>query len=182
MFQPAQIGTEKGPQIGHAIFQHGQAVNAHAEGKALIFFRVNAGMGQHMRVDHAAAANFHPVITTADHQLVAVTVAAHIDLHAGLGKGEIARPEPDGDIVDLEKRRQKCFQRVFQMPHMRGLIDHQPLDLVKHRRVRLVAVAPIGAPRRDKPEGRVAGLHGAHLHGLVCVRSRSGSPSSSAVR
>ena len=171
MFQPAQIRAEKGAQIGHAIFQHSQPVNAHAESKTLIFFRVNAGMGQHMWVDHAAAANFHPVIARADHQLVAIAVAAHIHFHARLGEREITRTQPNGDIIDLEKRRQKRLQRVFQMAHMRGLIDHQPFDLMKHRRVRLVAVAAIGAPRRDKAKGRVAGLHGADLHG-ACMRAK----------
>ena len=169
MFEPAQIGLKKATQIGCAIFQHGEAVNAHTKGKALIFFRINAGMAQYMRIDHARAANLHPIIAFTDDQLIAVTIALHVYFHARLGKGEIAGAEANGDILDLEKRCQKSFQCVFQMAHMGGLIDYQPFDLMEHWRMRLVAIAAISATRRDKAERRAAFvflpvLHGAHLH------------------
>ena len=43
-------------------------------------------------------------------------------------------------------------------------VDQQALDLVEHRRVGDVAVAPVGAAGRDDPERRLAGQHGADLH------------------
>ncbi len=47
---------------------------------------------------------------------------------------------------------------------MDAAIDHQPLNLMKHRRVRRVAVAAIGAARRDDPHWRTVGDHLADLH------------------
>src|SRR3984885_6164730 len=35
MVEPAQVGFEEGAQIGHAVFEHGDAVDPHAPGKAL---------------------------------------------------------------------------------------------------------------------------------------------------
>ncbi len=50
------------------------------------------------------------------------------------------------------------------MAEVNALVDHQPLDLVKHRRVRRVAVGTIDAPRRDDPERRAVLNHRANLH------------------
>ena len=47
---------------------------------------------------------------------------------------------------------------------MGALVDDQALDLVEHRGVGLVGVAPIGAARDDHPDRRLLGQHGAHLH------------------
>ena len=40
--QPAQVTVKERPQVGDAVFQHGDSVDAHAKGKALPFFGVNA--------------------------------------------------------------------------------------------------------------------------------------------
>ena len=40
--QPAQIGLEEGAQIGDAVFQHGDALDPHAEGEALLARRIDA--------------------------------------------------------------------------------------------------------------------------------------------
>ena len=37
---------------------------------------------------------------------------------------------------------------------MDALVDHQPFDLVEHRRVRRVAVAAVDAARRDDADRR----------------------------
>ena len=47
---------------------------------------------------------------------------------------------------------------------MRALVDDEALDLVEHRRVRLVAVAAIGATRNDDADRRLLLEHGADLH------------------
>ena len=47
---------------------------------------------------------------------------------------------------------------------MRGLVDHEALDLVEHRRVRLVAVAAIRPPWHDDADRRLLRQHSADLH------------------
>ena len=42
--EPAQVAFEEGAQIGDAVFQHGDAVDAHAEGEALVALRVDAAV------------------------------------------------------------------------------------------------------------------------------------------
>jgi hypothetical protein len=44
--QPAQVGIEEGAQVGDAVFQHGDAVDAHAEGEALIDVGIDADIAQ----------------------------------------------------------------------------------------------------------------------------------------
>ena len=50
------------------------------------------------------------------------------------------------------------------MTEMRSLVDDQALDLMKHRRMRLVRIAAIGAARADHTNGRLLAEHRAHLH------------------
>ena len=50
------------------------------------------------------------------------------------------------------------------MPEMRLLVDYQPLDLMEHRRVGLVEIAAIDAPRRDDADRRLLYEHGPDLH------------------
>lgn len=40
--QPAQIALEECPQIGDAVFQHGDPVDPHTEGEALVLIGVDA--------------------------------------------------------------------------------------------------------------------------------------------
>ena len=52
MGQPAIIAVEKGAQIVHRVFQHGEAIDADAEGEALPFLRVQPGEFDDTPVDH----------------------------------------------------------------------------------------------------------------------------------
>src|SRR3546814_18289660 len=60
MFEPAQIAVEESAQVVHPIFQHGEPVDAGAEGKALPFVRIEPARLDHPAVDHAAAQPLHP--------------------------------------------------------------------------------------------------------------------------
>ncbi len=40
MLEPADIGVEKGAQIRHPVFEHGDAIDADAPGKALVDFGI----------------------------------------------------------------------------------------------------------------------------------------------
>ena len=50
------------------------------------------------------------------------------------------------------------------MAEMGGAVDDEPLDLMEHRRMRLVGVAAIGAAGADHADRRLLRQHGAHLH------------------
>ena len=51
----------------------------------------------------------------------------------------------------------------FRLAEGRAVVDDQPLDLVEHRRVRLVGVAAIGAAGADDADRRLLRQHRAHL-------------------
>src|SRR5262249_10699168 len=70
MLQPPKVGGEEGAQVGHAVFQHGDAVDPHAEGEALVALRVEADIGEHVRMHHAAAQDLEPAVALADPDLV----------------------------------------------------------------------------------------------------------------
>src|SRR5450631_3648465 len=66
MIEPAHVALEQLPEVGHAVFQHRDAVDAHAPGKALIDVGIDAAGPQHVRVHHAAAENLQPVLALAE--------------------------------------------------------------------------------------------------------------------
>src|SRR5215472_2479844 len=164
MPQPPQIRLVKGPEIRDPVLQHRDALDPHAEGKALIFRRVDAAIPQHLRVHHAAAKDLEPVATGADLQFPACARAPDIDLGRGFGERKVARAEADRQIVETEKGAAELDQTALQMTHMAHPVDHQPLDLMKHRRVRRIVVAAESPPRHDDPDWRRLCLHRADLH------------------
>ena len=74
--EPAQIGFEEGAQIGDAVFQHGDAVEAHAEGPALDLVRVHAAGADDIGMHHAGAQNLQPLVAGADLQLPAFAASS----------------------------------------------------------------------------------------------------------
>src|SRR5215831_6498948 len=162
--EPAYVGLEESAQVVHAVFEHGDAIDPHAPGESLVSIGVDAAVSQHVRMHHAAAKNFEPVVALAEADLALVAAALDVDFEGGLGKREERRPEPHFHVLDLEKCLAELGKNPLQVTEMRGLVDDQALDLMKHRCVRLVAVAPIGAARADHADRRPLGQHGAHLH------------------
>ncbi len=67
-------------------------------------------------------------------------------------------------LLDLEEGAAELLQHPFQVGEIGALVDDQPLDLMEHRRVGLVAVAAIGAARADDADRRLLAQHGSHLH------------------
>src|ERR1700724_2206124 len=123
MVEPADVGLEESPQIRHAVFQHGDTVDAHAPGEPLIDIGVEPAIFQDIRMHHAAAQNFEPILALAKADLAPLARALDIDLHRGFGKWKVTRPEPHLDIRNLEKGFAGFFENPFQMAKMRGAVD-----------------------------------------------------------
>src|SRR5215470_4477551 len=69
MREPAYVGFEERAQIGHAVLEHGDAVDPHAPGKALVLVGIEPAIAQHVRMHHAAAEDLHPVLALAEANL-----------------------------------------------------------------------------------------------------------------
>src|SRR5467141_1084341 len=149
MGEPAHVAVEQLAEIGHAILEHRDAVDAHAPGKALIDVGIDAAGAQHVRMHHAAAENLQPVLAFAETNLALVAPALDVDLERGFGERKERRPESHVDVIDLEKRLAEFVQDPFEVAEMRTLVDDETLDLVKLRCVRGIGIDPIGAARTD---------------------------------
>src|SRR6476661_4666496 len=164
MAEPAHIAFEQLPQIRHAVFQHRDAVDAHAPGEALIDIGIDATGAQNVRMHHAAAENLQPVLALAEADLALVAPALDVDLERRLREREKRWPESHVDVIDLEKRLAELVQDPFQVAEMRALVDHEAFNLVKLRRVGRIRVDAVGATWADNPDRWPLGQHGAHLH------------------
>src|ERR1035437_9240974 len=162
MGEPAHVVLEQLAQIGHAVFQHRDAVDAHAPGKALIDVGIDAAGAQHIRMQHAAAENLQPVLAFAETDFALVAPALDVELKRRLGERKERRPESHVDVIDLEERLAEFVQDPFEVAEMRALVDDEALDLVKLRRVGGVGIDAIGAARADDADRRRLRQHGAH--------------------
>ncbi len=81
-----------------------------------------------------------------------------------LDERKVARPEAHLEIA-LEERAHELGERAFQVGEADVFVDKQALDLVEHRRVRLIRIAAIDLAGRDQADRRRLALHGADLHG-----------------
>src|SRR5712675_483684 len=135
MAEPAHVAFEQLAQIGHAVFQHRDTVDAHAPGKTLIDVGIDAAGAQHVRMHHAAAENLQPVLTLAETDLSLVAPALDVDLERRLGEREERRAESHVDVIDLEERLAELVQDPFEVAEMRDLVDDEALDLMELRRM-----------------------------------------------
>src|SRR3954447_22291042 len=143
MVEPAHVVLEQLAQIGHAVFQHRDTVDAHAPGKALVDVGIDAAGAQHVRMHHAAAENFQPVLALAETNFALVAPALDVDLERGLRERKERRPESHVDVIDLEERLAELVQDPFEVPEMRSLVDHEAFDLVELRRMGRIGIDAI---------------------------------------
>src|SRR5690606_19380735 len=77
----AAVALHHVPHVRDAVAQHEDALDAEAEGEALVLLGVDPGRAQHVRVDHAAAAHLDPAGTPAD---AAVRIGVVLDPVTGI--------------------------------------------------------------------------------------------------
>src|SRR3979411_29498 len=104
MVEPAHVALEQLAQVGHAVFQHRDAVDAHAPRKTLIEVGIDAAGPQHVRMHHAAAENLQPVLALTEADIALLAAALDVDLERWLGERKERGPEPHVDVIDLEER------------------------------------------------------------------------------
>src|SRR5260370_1963514 len=119
-------------QSGHAVFQHRDAVDAHAPGKALIDVGIDAAGAQTIRMHHAATENLQPILAFAETDFALVAPALDIDFERRLGERKKRRPESHVDVIDLEKLLAEFMHDPFEVPDILPLPHHAtytPLQL-----------------------------------------------------
>src|SRR5690606_24257192 len=97
LLEKAQVVLEEQAQIAHAVAQHREPLDAHAERIAAVRFRIHAHVSQNVRVHHAAPQNLEPPpgLRRPD-----------IDLGRRLGEREVRRPETQLHVALEEARNE----------------------------------------------------------------------------
>ena len=97
--EEAEVVFEVVAEVVDLPFEHGDALNAHAECESAVLFGIYARGFEHIGVDHAASHDFQPACSLADVAAFAVTdVAADINFRRRLGEGEIGWTHADPGV------------------------------------------------------------------------------------
>src|SRR5690606_943889 len=136
LLQEAHVALKEQADILDAVLEKGDALDAHAEGEAPDLLGIVVHHPEDVGVDHAAPQDLEPPFPAAEAAALAPADAA-LDVHfgAGLGEREITGPEPDAPVL-AEERVSHRRQGALEVGHGHALVDQEPLDLVKHGRVR----------------------------------------------
>jgi len=130
-------------------------------------------------VDHAAAENLQPVFALAEADVIARAPALDVDFHRRRGEREEARTKTHRDLRHFKERFAEFLQHPFQIAHVSRSVDHQALDLMEHRRVRLIRIGAIGAAGADDADWRFASASCAPAPGWCGCVAALRSPFSS---
>ena len=153
--------------------EHRDPLDPHPEREALQALGVVAAFGDEsveVGVDHPRAEDLDPARALAQGVARAVRQraappageAGHVGLDARLGEREVARPQPDLALAP-EDRADELEQHALEVRQRDVLVHGEALDLVEHRRVRGIGVAPVDAAGDDHVHRRLVQLHGADL-------------------
>src|SRR5215831_2748568 len=171
--EEAHVALKKELNIVDAVFQHGEAVDAEAEGKAADFFRVVVDEAVDRRVDHARAKELDPsrALALAAHAAglgvagAAAKDARSVEFDRRLRERKIAWTETRFHVF-AEELSDEVVNRSGEIAKSDVLVDGQAFDLMEHEGVRGVGIiAPVNLAWDDDAHGRLALLHGANLHG-----------------
>src|SRR5689334_8448046 len=162
--QEAQIVLEEEPDVVHAVLQHRDSLDAHAERPAGDLLGIVADVLQDLGMHHPRAEDLEPARLLADSaSLAGAEEAHHVDLRRRLGERKERRTKPDL-AARAEHLAREQIERALEIGHGDVVIDGETLDLVEHRRVRDVGVATIDHAGTDDTYRRLLGAHRADLH------------------
>src|SRR5712664_4188445 len=173
LLQEAHVVLEKDLDVVDAVFEHGQAVDADAEGEAADFFGVVVHETVHGGIDHAGAEEFDPgsafALGAGSAGSCGASSAAEgtgdVEFDARLREWEIAGAE-----AGFHARTEKLFYEILdgagEIAEGDVGIDGEAFDLVKGEGVGGIGiVAAIDLAGYDDAHGRLLLFHGANLHG-----------------
>ena len=174
LLQEAQVVLEEEPQVGHAVLEHRDPLDSHAERETLYPLGVVALVAheaEHVRVDHARAHDLDPARPLAEGAERAVTLAPgrvarearHVDLDTRLGEREVAGAQAH-PLALAEGRARELEQSALEVGQRDVLIHRETLHLREHRGVRGVGVAPVDDTRHHDVDRRPLRLHRPDLH------------------
>src|SRR3546814_17517055 len=109
------IAVEKRAQIIHSVFEHRQPIDPAPDREALPFVGIEPARGDHLGMHHPRAEHFHPPVTAADDALALIDRESDNDFGRRLGKREIARAQPEHDVVALQERLEEGLERPFEI-------------------------------------------------------------------
>src|SRR5215813_11928286 len=132
LFQEAQVVTEEIANIVDAVFQHGNTLRPHAEGKPAKHLGVIATIVEYLGMHHTGSENLQPPTMFADRAALATADdAIHIDFDAGLGKGEMAAAKAHLTVL-TKHAASESDQHTFQICHGDVRTYRKALNLMEH--------------------------------------------------
>ncbi len=164
--------------VGDAVLDHGDALDAHAEGEAGDAFGVVGVVvgvdlaaffgdcGEDGGVDHAAAQEFDPAAVFAlAAALASAEDAGDLNVGAGLGEGEEGREETGFDVA-AEEGLHGVVERALEVGEGDVGVDAEAFDLMEDGGVGGVGgVVAVDLAGDDDADRRGLRDHGADLHG-----------------
>ena len=160
-----QVVLKHQADVVDAVLEHGDPLDADAEGDARVDLGVDVAVAQHLLVDDAAAQNFDPAGVLAEAAALAVAFkAADVHLDAGLGEGEVGRAQAGAHLA-AEQPLDEHVQHALQVAQGDALVHHKALHLVEHGAVGGVRVGAEHPAGHQHLDGGLFGVHGADLAG-----------------
>src|SRR5947209_3665731 len=89
LIEDSDVVFDEQTDVSYAVFAHGYAFDAEAEGPAAVLFGVDVAGFEDVGVDHAAAAELDPLL---------LVFEPDVDLGRGLGEGEETGAEADAGL------------------------------------------------------------------------------------
>src|SRR5690348_3073632 len=170
--EEADVVLKKNLNVVDLVFEHGEAVDAHAECEAADFFGVVVDEAVDGRIDHAGAEKLDPAgafalgagSSTGGIAAAAAKDAGNVEFNARLGEREITWPE-----TCFYARTEKLFDEIFdgagEIAEGDVGVNREAFNLMKDEGVRGIGiVAAIDLAGNDDAHGRLLLFHGANLH------------------
>lgn len=172
LVQEAHIVLGEQTQVGHLVFQVGDALDAEAEGVTAVNLAVYAAKLKHVGVDHAAPEDFHPSRVFAETAAFAsADVTRYVHFRARLGEWEVAWAQADFS-VGAEQFACERQENLLQVGERHVLVDVKSFDLMEEAvRARRDGLVSVNASRADDADWRLCRFHDACLYG-TCVAAQ----------
>src|SRR5208282_2519745 len=169
--QETHVVLKKHLNVVDSVFQHGEAVDADAEGKTADFFRIVIYETVDRGIDHARPKEFDPAgsfaLAAGAARFCGAAAAAEnaggVELDGWFGERKIAGAEASF-YAFAEELLHKIVDGAGEVAESNVCIDGQTFNLVKHERVRGIRiVSAVDLAGNNNSHGRLAFLHGVNL-------------------